>query len=49
MLAPGWAAHQVSDMLYRPELAQDANREISTAINAFLMLEILIQAGSIVM
>jgi hypothetical protein len=34
-------------MLYRPELAQDANRGTSTTINTILMLDIMVRFGSI--
>src|SRR5215469_5272558 len=43
-LAPGCAEHHVSDMLYRPELAQDANRGTSTAINTILMLRMMVSS-----
>jgi hypothetical protein len=45
MLAPGCAAHHVSDMLYRPELAQDANRETSTVIHASRMVRMMVSSG----
>ena len=45
MLALKCVAHHLSDMLYRPELAQDANRGTSATIAVTLMLDMMVGFG----
>lgn len=40
MLAFKCAEHQASDMLYRPELAQDASRSTSATIDVILTMQL---------